>query len=107
MLDRAKRPSWSEQSQPAVRGPASEPRDVEAPEPLRADEPVSRGAGLAVVQPRVIIALTLILGGVAWAAIRGLEFYGLSPLNLVYDLDQPPLALIAVAVWLLYRSRRR
>jgi hypothetical protein len=55
----------------------------------------------------VIIALTLILGGVAWAAIRGLEFYGLSPLNLVYDLDQPPLALIAVAVWLLYRSRRR
>ncbi|HEY1591578.1 MAG TPA: hypothetical protein VGF81_07275 [Solirubrobacteraceae bacterium] len=52
-------------------------------------------------------AVMLIVAGVVWAAIRGLEFYGLSPVKIVYDLDQPPLLLIAVAAWLLYRSRRR
>jgi hypothetical protein len=49
----------------------------------------------------------LILAGVVWALVRGLEFYGVSPVNLVYDLDQPPLLLIFVAAWLLYGSRRR
>jgi hypothetical protein len=98
MLEPAKRPSWSEESQAAVRTPAPEPRSVRS---------VPRDAGLAAVQPRVIVALTLILGGVVWAATRGLAFYGLSPVKVVYDLDQPPLLLIAVAVWLLYRSRRR
>jgi hypothetical protein len=98
MLEPAKRPSWREESQAAVRSRASEPRSLGA---------ARRDAGLAVVQPRVIVALTLILGGVVWAAIRGLEFYGLSPVTVVYDLDQPPLLLIAVAVWLLFRSRRR
>lgn len=60
-----------------------------------------------VVQPLVVAAITLIVAGVVWAAIRGLEFYGLSPVNIVYDLDQPPLMLLVVAAWLLYRSRRR
>jgi hypothetical protein len=110
MLDRAKRPSWSEQSQAAVRGPEAEPLSAEPRRPAAGSDTSDAVAGavrLAAVQPRVIVALTLILGGVVWAAIRGLEFYGLSPVHVVYDLDQPPLLLIAVAVWLLYRSRRR
>ena len=90
-----------------MRSPASELRSVEERQPApeqRARESVPR---LAAVQPRVLVALALILGGVVWAAIRGLEFYGFSPVHLVFDLDQPPRLLIAVAVWLLYRSRRR
>jgi hypothetical protein len=57
-----------------------------------------------LVQPRVLTALVLILGGLVWAFARGLEFYGLSPVHVAYDLDQPPLLVILVAVWLLYRS---
>ena len=60
----------------------------------------------AFLEPRVAAALMLILAGVVWALVRGLEFYGVSPVNLVYDLDQPPLLMIFVAGWLLYRSRR-
>jgi hypothetical protein len=108
MLDPAKRQSWSEQSQAAVR-PAPEPLGAEAPaaavEPARgAPQSARRGA---FAQPRVVVALVLIVAGVVWAAVRGLEFYGLSPVHVVYDLDQPPLLLVAVAAWLLYRSRRR
>jgi hypothetical protein len=58
-----------------------------------------------VVQPRLLVGLTLIAAGLVWAALRGLEFYGLSPVNLAYDLDQPPLVLMLVGTWLLYRSR--
>jgi hypothetical protein len=110
MLDRAKRPSWSEQSQAAVRSPTPEPRNADAGQAGAgpgASESVAGHARRAFVQPRVVVALTLIVAGVVWAAIRGLEFYGLSPVNLVYDLDQPPLVLVAVAAWLLYRSVRR
>jgi hypothetical protein len=110
MLDRAKRPSWSEQSQAAVRTPAPEPLSAEAPKPApgqSASESVDPGARRALFQPRVVAALTLIVAGVVWAAIRGLEFSGLSPVNIVYDLDQPPLLLVAVAAWLLFRSRPR
>lgn len=57
------------------------------------------------VQPRLVVALVLIVGGLLWAVFRGLEFYGLGPVDLVYDLDQPPLLLALVGVWLLYRSR--
>jgi hypothetical protein len=42
-----------------------------------------------------------------WAIARGLEFYGLIPAEIAYDLDQPPLLLALVGIWLLYRSRRR
>jgi hypothetical protein len=49
----------------------------------------------------------LIAGGLLWAVFRGLEFYGLGPVDLAYDLDQPPLLLMLVGVWLLYRSRSR
>ena len=106
MLDPAKRRSWSEQSQAAVRAPAPELRSAEPPEP---DEGTASEAvrGRVPVQPRAAAAAMLIVAAVVWAAIRGLEFYGLSPAKIVYDLDQPPLLLIAVAAWLLYRSRRR
>ena len=64
----------------------------------------SRGAVLA---PRLVVGLLLIVGGVLWAAERGLSFYGLSPVSVGYDLDQPPLLLALVGGWLLYRSRGR
>jgi hypothetical protein len=59
------------------------------------------------VQPRVLVALVLIAGGILWAATRGLGFYGLGPAELAYDLDQPPVLILIVGVWLLYRGRRR
>jgi hypothetical protein len=63
--------------------------------------------GRAVVQPLLVAGLVLILGGLVWAVPRGLEFYGLSPVDVGYDLDQPPLLLVLVGAWLWYRSRRR
>ena len=56
---------------------------------------------------RLVVALALITGGLLWAIVRGLEFYGLTPVQIGYDLDQPPLLLVFVGVWLLYRTRRR
>jgi hypothetical protein len=44
---------------------------------------------------------------VGWAIARGLQFYGLAPASLGYDVDQPPLLLVLVGAWLWYRSRRR
>jgi hypothetical protein len=110
MLDRAKRPLWSDGSRSAVHGPAREPHGGDPRErPHALDAPDSGpDAGRGTFrQPRVAAVLMLILAGVVWALVRGLEFFGVSPVNLVYDLDQPPLLLIFVAAWLLYRSRRR
>jgi hypothetical protein len=59
-----------------------------------------------VGQPRVLVGLVLIAGGIVWAIARGLRFYGLTPAHLGYDLDQPPLLLLLVGTWLLFRSRR-
>lgn len=59
------------------------------------------------MQPRLLVALALIAGGFVWAIARGLHFYGLTMADVGYDLDQPPLLLVIVASWLLYRSRRR
>jgi hypothetical protein len=59
------------------------------------------------VQPRLAAGLVLIAAGIFWAVARGLHFYGLSPAELAYDLDQPPLLLMLVGGWLLYRSRAR
>jgi len=58
------------------------------------------------VQPRLLLALLLIAGGAIWASLRGLHFYGVSPAELVYDLDQPPLLLAFVGAWAAYRGRR-
>jgi hypothetical protein len=54
----------------------------------------------------LVIALVLITAGIVWAVARGLHGYGLGVMNVVYDLDQPPLLLTLVAGWLWYRSRR-
>jgi len=56
---------------------------------------------------RLVVILALILAGIVWAGIRGLHFYGLAPLHVAYDLDQPPLLLILVGGWLAHRSSRR
>jgi hypothetical protein len=58
-------------------------------------------------EPLLVVALVLIGAGIVWAAIRGLHFYGLAPIDVAYDLDQPPLLLILVGGWLAHRSRRR
>jgi hypothetical protein len=36
-----------------------------------------------------------------------LAFYGVAPVSIAYNLDQPPLLLALVGIWLLYRSRSR
>jgi hypothetical protein len=59
-----------------------------------------------LVQPRLLIGLVLIVAGVVWAVLRGLDGYGLSTMNVIYDLDQPPVLLVLVGGWLCYRSRR-
>jgi hypothetical protein len=69
-------------------------------------ESAAYGRG-ALVQPRVLVGLSLILAGVVWAIARGLAFYGLTPAHLGYDLDQPPVLLLIVGAWLIYRGRRR
>jgi hypothetical protein len=68
------------------------------------DPTVYRRATL--IQPRVVIGLLLILGGLVWAVARGLAAYGLGPAGLGYDLDQPPILLALVGAWLLWRGRR-
>lgn len=55
-------------------------------------------------EARLAIALVLVVGGVAWAVARGVDFYGPTPIDLAYDLDQPPLLLILVGGCLVYRS---
>ena len=61
----------------------------------------------ALIQPRVVVGLVLILGGVVWAAARGLVLFGLAPAELGYDLDQPPVLLALVGAWSLWRGRAR
>lgn len=78
-----------------------------SPEALTARTSVVSGMRARVLGPRLIVGLLLIAGGVMWAIARGLEFYGVGPVNIAYDLDQPPLLLIVVGGWILYRSRRR
>lgn len=60
-----------------------------------------------LVRARQVVGLTLIAAAVVWAIARGLRFYGMSPVHLAYDLDQPPWLLVLVSGWLWYRSRRR
>jgi hypothetical protein len=59
------------------------------------------------LRPRAIVGLTLVAAGVVWALARGIHFYGVGPVDLAYDLDQPPWLLVLVSAWLVYRSRRR
>jgi hypothetical protein len=75
----------------------------------RLEAPVYERATLrraASIQPRVIAGLMLILAGVVWAFARGLSSYGLGLAAVGYDLDQPPLLLLLVGAWLMWRGRR-
>ena len=60
-----------------------------------------------LVQSRAVIGLVLVVAAGMWAAARGVHYYGLNPVHLVYDLDQPPWLLLVISTWLWYRSRRR
>lgn len=66
----------------------------------------SRGRDLAatVTEPRVLLGLALVVGGIVWGVVRGVHFYGLTPVNVLWDLDQPPILIMLVGYWLLYRS---
>ena len=77
------------------------------PRPAAVGGEVARGLSRAVSQSRLVVALALIAAGVVWAFARGVHYYGFGFANLIYDLDQPPLLLVYVAAWLLYRSLRR
>jgi hypothetical protein len=59
------------------------------------------------VQARAVVGLVLVAAGLVWGIARGLAFYGVSPVHLAYDLDQPPWLLVLVSAWLLYRNRRK
>jgi len=59
------------------------------------------------IQPRVAVGLLLILAALVWAVARGLASYGIGPADLGYDLDQPPVLLALVGVWLVWRCRPR
>jgi hypothetical protein len=59
------------------------------------------------VQPRVFAGLSLMLAGLVWATARGLDFYGLTPARIYFDLDQPPLLLLFAGTWFVYRRARR
>ena len=82
---------------------------AERPAPEDTRGPESVGSTRAEVPPRAraVVGFLLIGAGVVWAIARGLSFYGLSPVHLAYDLDQPPWLLVLVSAWLWYRSRRR
>jgi hypothetical protein len=118
MLDRRQRPLGGDRFQSAVDGVAREvdgvarevdgvAREVDGSPPLEdaqaAERPALRGL---LGQPRRMLAILLIVGGIVWAIVRGLHFYGASPAGIGYDLDQPPILLVLVGAWLLFRSRR-
>jgi hypothetical protein len=69
--------------------------------------PVAHIWSKTLVRARQVVGLGLIAAAVVWAIARGLRFYGVSPVHLAYDLDQPPWLLVLVSGWLWYRSRRR
>jgi hypothetical protein len=95
--------------------PAVEPAPAERVRPtgpgrsgvVSAPDPVPDVSPRPVARSRVAVGLTLAVAGLVWAIVRGLPFYGLNPVHLAYDLDQPPWMLLLVSAWLCYRSRRR
>src|SRR2546430_17549356 len=103
-------PWWSDGSQSA--GGEALPKLVNVPArrawgPRQSLSAIAGRLRGALLQPLLAVALLLIAAGFVWALARGLQFYGIDPVNLAYGLDQPPLLLALVGVWLLYRSRRR
>jgi len=110
MQDRGQRPLWRERARAVVDTPAAELGGAPA---RRSSGAVGfldmhRGGLRRVLsEPRLVVGFAMIAGGVVWAIARGLQFYALTPAGVAYDLDQPPLLLVLVGAWLLYRSRRR
>jgi hypothetical protein len=92
-------PVWSDRARSRTKRPYQVRRRT-APRAAVADRTRAE-----VVQPRLAVGLVLIEVGAGWALLRGLDFYGLTPIDLGYDLDQPPLLLLLVGAWLIYRSR--
>jgi hypothetical protein len=88
---------------PELVNPATRRRG-DSPNPVLA---LAAGLRRVMFDPRLLVGLLLIVGGAVWALTRGLEFYGASPVNIAYDLDQPPVLLAIVGAWFMYRSRRR
>lgn len=68
---------------------------------------LDHGLNGAAARSRLAVALGLIAAGVVWAVARGVTFYGLTPARFYFDFDQPPVLLVIVGAWMLYRSRRR
>ncbi|MBS1894999.1 MAG: hypothetical protein JST59_27180 [Actinobacteria bacterium] len=54
---------------------------------------------------RVAAAVLLLVAAIVWATVRGLDSCALSPAGIGYDLDQPPVVLALVGMWIFYRSR--
>ena len=60
-----------------------------------------------VPQARLAIGPVLVVGRMSRAVGRGVDFYGLTPVDLAHDPDQPLLLPMLVGSWLLYWSARR
>ena len=52
-----------------------------------------------------VVAL-LLAGGIVWAVLRGLHWYGLTPAGIYGDVDQPPVLVFVVGLWFGLRFRR-
>jgi hypothetical protein len=66
----------------------------------------SKPQQLSVLSRRAVGVL-LIVAGIVWAILRGLNGYSEMPVGIVYTLDQPPIVTALVGVWILARSRPR
>ena len=56
---------------------------------------------------RQVVGVLMIAAGIVWAILRGLNGYAEMPVGILYTLDQPPILVAAVGVFILYRSRSR
>jgi hypothetical protein len=59
------------------------------------------------VLSRQVVGVLLIVAGIVWAILRGLDGYSEMPVGILYTLDQPPILTALVGVWLLARSGPR
>ena len=59
------------------------------------------------VLSRQAVGALLIVAGIVWAILRGVDGYGGMPDGILYTLDQPPIVLAAVGAFILLRSRPR
>jgi hypothetical protein len=110
MLDRKERPLRSDRFQSGGGDAPAEPTKAAPRQGSNASDDLDTflyGFPGRLIQPRLVVGLALIACGIVWAIARGLTFYGLTPAHIGYDLDQPPLLLVLVGIWLLFRSRRR